>query len=781
MTSPAGVGLERLRQAPLSDAQEGLWLHSQLDSGSGFYNNVLVVRMQGKLDVAALRRSFDEIVRRHETLRTTFPTVDGQPVQWIARSYRLPLPVADAAGRDDRARLAEALRRAAEIGGAPFDLAARPLIRAGLTRVAPDDHLLVIAMHHLVSDGASMTILMGELAAMYTAEVQGLGSPLPELPLQHAEFVEQRQGRVSAARRAKGIAYWRRQLDGIPTLLALPTDRPRPRAISHRGGLHHLRLPAELTAALQGLARRHGVTLYMLLLAAFQLLLHRVTGQRDVVVGTPMTHRIRPELRGMIAYLANTLAMRARFTDDCTFAELLRRVRTTATAAYAHSDVPFEQVVQALRPPRAAGHHPVFQVVLSLHETLSGDLDQARFELPGLRLSFPPHLGTGTARFDLTLCVHQAPDRIGIDLEYNADLFEQPAVARLGRHLERLLDAAAQAPDARISALPLLTDSEVRVATGAGQRSAARGTSTAWLASSASPLGGAERVVVAGALPDSWRSQVESAVTILGAELVRAGDDWASAVRGPGDVVVGLAGGALAAHAASSWVDPRPGAVVLVGEPPLAAPWRRLSERGRLRVAVLYAPEATGCAAHCWLDDAPGNARPVGRAVSGRRLYVLDEHRRPTPPGVAGRLHVGSLPVGPAADWLPDPFAGDEARMVATDDLARRLPDGSVELLGSLSAACEVEGMPVLPCLLEALLGEHPGVRDALVVTGTAGGRPDRLIAWVVPEPGTTLSDVELGRWLRDRLPRHLVPAEVSLARRLPSRPDGRLDRHAMR
>ena len=788
MTTPADTGLDCLRQAPLSYAQEGLWLHSQLGPGSGFYNNVLVVRMQGRLDVAALQRSLGAIVGRHETLRTTFPMIDGQPVQWIARSYRLPLPVADGTGPAVEDGLDAALRHAAEIGAAPFDLAARPLIRAGLIRIASDDHLLVVAMHHLVSDGGSITILMGELVALYSADVQGGASPLPELPLQHADFVERQRGRVSEARRAEGIAFWRRQLEGIPTLLALPTDRPRPRNLSHRGGLHHLRLPPELTPALQGLAHRHGVTLYMLLLAGLQVLLRRYTGQRDVVVGTPMTHRIRPELRGMIAYLANTLAMRTSFTDDCTFGELLRRVGATATAAYAHSYVPFEQVVQALRPARAAGHHPVFQVVLSLHETLSGDLDQSRFAIPGLQLSFPPHLDIGTSRFDLTLCVHQAPDRIGIDVEYSADLFERATVERLAGHLERLLTGAARTPDTPISALPLLTEPELRIATGDGPDAAAPATSTpaAWLASNTSPLGGSGRVVVAGDLPDGWLAQLEVASTARGRGLLQAGDDWPAAVRGQQDVVVGIADSVLAGRDVKPWEGTRPRAVVLVGEPPLVAPWRRWLQRGGPPVAVLYT--AAGCAACCWLHQAPGGARPLGHGVAGRRLYVLDEQLQPVPPGVAGRLHVGGPHVGgpPHGDqtggWAPDPFVeAPNARMLATDDLARSRPDGTVELLGSVSAPCQVEGVPVAPCLLEALLGEHPSVRDALVVSGAASSHQDRLVAWVVPEPGTTLSDVELRRYLRERLPPHLVPEEVGLARRLPRRPDGRLDRHAMR
>ncbi len=454
---PVRDGTERpLRHGLLSYAQEGLWLVSQFDP-SGAYNNILVIRFQGRLNILTLEQSVNEIVRRHESLRTRFRLINGTPHQIVEPDGHVDLHIVDLRGDTDP-KLEQALARAAEVGREPFDLG-RSAMRCLVLRLSAEDHLLVVSLHHIVSDGTSVTIFMRELVMLYSAFVRGEPSPLEDLPAQYLDFVALQRERLSPDRLVAGIEFWKRQLAGAPAVLDLPCDRPRPPAQTFRGGIRSIQLSEGLTQGLRSLVRQNKATLYMAFLAAWQLLLYRYTGQEDLVVGTPMTLRRRKEFQPVMGYFANALALRAAITGDKTFTQLLRSVRDTALAAYQHSDIPFDKVVQALRPPRARSHHPIFQVLLAFNERGAGQLEASHFTISDLEVSFP-QFDAGTSRFDLTLCVHEGIESLVLDLEYSSDLFEAATIEAMAGHLCLLLEAMIADPNLTVARVPLLTDWE---------------------------------------------------------------------------------------------------------------------------------------------------------------------------------------------------------------------------------------------------------------------------------------------------------------------------------
>ncbi|HEY9284478.1 MAG TPA: condensation domain-containing protein, partial [Pyrinomonadaceae bacterium] len=441
---------------PLSFAQQRLWFIDQYEPGSDAYNCFEGIRIEGRLNVAALAQTLGEIVRRHESLRTTFTTADGEPAQLIHPHRPLPLNVVElrALGEDDRRRQAQ--RLAAEESRRPFDLAAGPLVRATLLRLGAAEHVVLFTMHHIVSDGWSMEVLVGEVAALYGAFTRGEESPLAELRVQYADYALWQRGRLEGKALEEQLAYWRAQLADAPPLLELPTDHPRPAAQGFRGGARSFTLRPETARALQQLSRREGATLYMTLLAAFQTLLHRYTGQTDICVGTPLAGRDRVDLEPLIGFFVNTLVMRARIDASASFRQLLGQVRDTVLQAYAHQDVPFEQIVEQLQPDRNLSYTPVFQVVFALQNT-----QQSSLELPGLSFSTTSVEST-TVKFDLTLIMREAGEGLAGSLEYNSDLFEAETIERMLGHWERLLEAVATDAQAPLWNLDLLGERERR-------------------------------------------------------------------------------------------------------------------------------------------------------------------------------------------------------------------------------------------------------------------------------------------------------------------------------
>ena len=447
LSAPPLVRVPRERPAPLSFAQQSLWFDDQLvPGGNPAYNVQTVVRLDGRLDPDALERALNELVRRHETLRTTFGRVGWQPAQLVAPALAVPLPIKDLTTLPHGEREAEALRLAAEATREPFDLSRGPLLRVTLFRLDAERHVLAIVIHHIVFDAWSMGVFTRELAALYEACRQNLPSPLAELPVQYADYAHWQREWLQGEVLERQLAYWTRQLGGL-TELRLPTDRPRPPEQSFRGAHLYFRLPESLSDSLRKLSRRAGVTLYMLTLAAFKTLLHYLSGQEEIAVGTNVANRARVETEGLIGYFANVLVLRTGLADDPTFPELLARVRGVTLGAFTHQEVPFDKVVEALRPERDMSRNPLFQVLFGLNNSAAPVLD-----LPGLTLT-GVEVEKGTNLFDLTLFLTDAGPSLGGLLRYSTDLFDAATVERMRALYETLLARVAADPEARLSSL----------------------------------------------------------------------------------------------------------------------------------------------------------------------------------------------------------------------------------------------------------------------------------------------------------------------------------------
>lgn len=438
---------------PLSFAQQRLWFLNQLEPDSPAYNQPKAFRLKGALNIGMLKKALDAIVARHEVLRTAFPSTDGHPVQVIGRFQPVGLPIIDLSGVPDDKREAELERLIIEITQRPFDLSRDLMLRATLLRVTPMEHVLLVVTHHIASDGWSNGVLSQEIVALYKAFSDGCTSPLPDLPIQYADFASWQRQRLQGDVLGTQLSYWKKQLSGIP-VLELPTDRPRPPVQTFRGARQSWVIPKILFDDLKALSRRERVTLFMTLIAAFQTLLYRYTGQEDIVVGSPIANRTRPEIERLIGFFVNTLVLRGDLSGNPNFRELLARMRTIALDAYQHQDLPFEKLVEELHPERNLSRTPLFQVMF-----VSQNAPRASLELPGLTVR-PVQINSGTAKFDLTLSMIEESDSLLGLLEYNTDLFEDATIKRMLGHYQRLLEGVVANPEQRLSDLPLLTETE---------------------------------------------------------------------------------------------------------------------------------------------------------------------------------------------------------------------------------------------------------------------------------------------------------------------------------
>jgi amino acid adenylation domain-containing protein/non-ribosomal peptide synthase protein (TIGR01720 family) len=440
---------------PLTYAQQRLWFLDRLSPGSSFYNVSRAIRLRGAIDPAALSRVFVEVVRRHEVLHTHFSIHEGEPVQLVSPPRPWVLVHLDLRALPPAARQAEMLRQAAGEARRPFDLAAGAPLRAVSIELAAADRVVLLAMHHIVADGWSMEVMVREIAAVYAAFAAGRPSPLPELPVQYADFALWQRRWLSGEVLERQLAYWRQQLAGV-AVLELATDRPRPPAQTFAGATAELELAAgPLLGELHAIARRQGATLFMLALAVCQALLARYSGQRDVAVGTPIAGRKRVELEALIGFFVNTLVLRTEVAGEEGFLDLLARVREVTLAAYAHQDVPFERLVGDLQPERDQSRSPLFQVMFGLQQT-AGEPPAA---IPGVRVE-AVELAMGTAKFDLTLALDESSRGLSCAAEYNRDLFDAATIRRLLRHFGRLLEEAAADPLRPLGELPLLLPAE---------------------------------------------------------------------------------------------------------------------------------------------------------------------------------------------------------------------------------------------------------------------------------------------------------------------------------
>ena len=441
---------------PLSFAQQRLWFLDQLEPGSSIYNMPTALRLSGELNIPALEQSLNEVVKRHAILRTVFITAEERPLQLVQTFKASTLTIvdlSDLAAEEREVETKQLLRRERQ---QPFDLRQGPLWRARLVRLEEREHVLLFTMHHIVSDGWSMEILTREVSVLYTAFTAGRESPLAALPIQYADYsVWQRQW-LQGDVLEEQLEYWRAQLAGAPAPLELPTDRARPAQQSYRGASLPLQLSAELTAGLKQLSQREGVTLFMSVLAGWQLLLARYSGQPDVVVGSPIANRTRSEAEGLIGFFVNTLVLRTLVTAELSGRELLQRVREVCLGAYAHQDVPFEMLVEKLQPERERSHTPFFHVMFTLHPAPRRSVAIANQNL----ILTPMGESSGTAKFDLLLTMNEGNELLGGQIEYDTDLYDRPTISRMVEHLQQLLEGLVANPHQQLRELSLLTEGE---------------------------------------------------------------------------------------------------------------------------------------------------------------------------------------------------------------------------------------------------------------------------------------------------------------------------------
>jgi len=439
---------------PLSFGQQGLWFIDQLEDESTAYNQLFAVRLSGSLNVAVLEQALTEIVRRHEILRTCFKSVDGQPVQVIAPHPDFSLSVVDLSDLREAEQLAEIQQLAISEIEHPFNLAELPLLRVTLLQLKEAEHVLLFAIHHILADGWSGGIIIRELGALYEAFSRGKPSPLPELSIQYADFACWQQQRLRGAVLEEQLTYWKQQLAGAPPVLQLPSDRPRPAIQTFRGATTTLKVEADVTERLRQLSQQEGATLFMTLVASFQVLLYRYTNQDDICVGTTIANRRSRDLESLIGFFVNTAVLRTDLSGNPSFQELLRRVRRIALEACDRPDLPFNLLVEKLQPERNLSHTPLFQVMFVLENAPIDTL-----ELPGLTFS-PLEIPIATAKFDLSLSMRETQQGLFGTFEYNTDLFDAVTITRMARHFQTLLSAIVANPQQCICKLPLLTETE---------------------------------------------------------------------------------------------------------------------------------------------------------------------------------------------------------------------------------------------------------------------------------------------------------------------------------
>ena len=454
LVTPPILPIPRNQDLVLSFAQQRLWFFDQLEPGLAAYNIPAAVRLKGPLNLSALERSLNEIIKRHESLRTTFWNADGRPTQLIAPALTIKLPVVDLRKLPANEKDTEVRRLVTAEAQLPFDLSQGPLLRGTVLRLSDDEQVGLLTMHHIVSDGWSTGILIQELATLYVAFCTGESSPLPALPIQYADFAHWQRQWLQGEVLQIQIAYWKQQLAGAPAVIDLPTDRPRPAVQTFRGAHQSAVLPRHLHEGLKALSRQEGATEFMTWLAVFKVLLYRYTSEDDLIVGTPIANRNRLEIEGLIGCFVNALVLRTDLSGNPSFRELLRRVQKVCLGAYSHQDLPFDRLVEELQVKRNLNRNPLFQVMFVQQNASLRTVEQS-----GLTLS-PVEADSETAHFDLTLQIADTDQGLTVALVYNTDLFEADTITRMLENFQTLLQAVAADPEQRVADLPLLTASQ---------------------------------------------------------------------------------------------------------------------------------------------------------------------------------------------------------------------------------------------------------------------------------------------------------------------------------
>jgi amino acid adenylation domain-containing protein len=948
---------------PLSFAQQRLWIVDQLEPGNTTYNVPIALQISSAVDAAVLEKSIGEILRRHEALRTTFTVQAGEPVQQIQ-----PLPDFKLLTVDLQDLPVEQRRQQAELllqaeARKPFDLQKGPLCRTQLILFAEQESLLIWNMHHIAADGWSLGVLQNELSALYEAFSEGLPSPLPELTVQYADYAVWQRKWLEGEMQEQ-LAYWKQQLAGHQPVLQLPTDRPRPMQQTFNGADQTLRLSGELLHSLQQLSRREGTTMFMTLLAAFHVLLHRYSGQDDLLVGTPISGRNHSEVEGLIGFFVNTLVLRAQLTEGMTFRELLQQVRNVTLGAYAHQDLPFEKLVEELHPERDRSRTPLFQVMFSLEnaqQTATGS------GLPMRALQ----VENDTAKFDLTLVMSEEEGGLTASFNYNTDLFDASTISRMMQHFQTLLQGIAHRPESTFSELPLLTAEERRLLlhdwnqtnTEYPQLSIqqlfeeqARATPEAVAAIFADSRltyrelneranqlahllrrqGTGPDVLVGLCMERSLEMVIgllailkaggayvpldpnypaerlafmleDTQVSVLltqqhlrdtlpphGADALCLDSEWTAKIAGesrenltclntPQDLAyviytsgsTGQPKGVCVPHhgvvrlvKSTNYLSFTPDEVFLQFAPisfdaatfeiwgallngaklvvfPAHTP--SLAELGRaLRrfdvtaiflttalfnqmvehhlddllsvrqlltggevMSVPHVKLALDALPNCKLSNVYGptegttftsfypiptseHARspvPIGEAISNTQMYVLDRDLNLCPVGVPGELHIGgdglarcylNRPELSAEKFIPHPYGRAGERLYKTGDLVRRLPDGNIEFLGRIDGQVKIRGFRIELGEIEAVIGQHPSVRENVVIVREDDPGQKRLVAYAVPSAADDLTHTALRQYLKEKLPEYMVPAAVVLLPELPINHNGKVDKRAL-
>lgn len=452
--APPIVPSVRSGPIPLSFAQQRLWVLTQLEPDSVAYNIPIALRVKGPLNLDALQHSFNAVVHRHEALRTIFQTVAGAPVQVVVESLTLSVPLVDLRHLAAEAREEAAIRLATVEAQRPFDLRYGPLLRVNLMKMDEGEHVLLLTLHHIVSDAWSAQVLVREVTSLYAAYITGERSPLPDLSVQYADFSQWQHSWMAGAVLEWELAYWKTALGGDLPILNLPTDRSRPVLQSSRGALVTRLVPRDISSAVAALGRRMDATLYMALLAGFVLLLHRWTGQRDLIVGTPIANRTRKELELLIGFFVNTLAIRTQVPKGTTVADMIRRVRTSCLDAYSHQDTPFEKLVEVFQPKRDVGRSPIFQVMFDLQNAPAAELNVSDLDFAPLEIE------NTTAKFDLSMTVQEMETGLSVSIEYNSDLFDEATITGMLGQYERLLAGMAAEPQGEAERISLMSQEE---------------------------------------------------------------------------------------------------------------------------------------------------------------------------------------------------------------------------------------------------------------------------------------------------------------------------------
>ncbi|WP_457812474.1 amino acid adenylation domain-containing protein [Sinorhizobium meliloti] len=451
--------VDRDRPIPLSFAQRRLWFLDQFDPNSAVYNIALPVHFSGPVDVAMLEGALNDLIARHETLRTTFSTVEGNPVQVISPSLQIKIPVHDLRRVPAKSRKVELQRLITQQAQMPFDLKNGPVLRGELICLSNNENLLLVTIHHIAADGWSMEIISRELLEFYDARRRRRPSSLPELPIQYADFACWQHRYLSSPLLQRDAKYWKDKLQGMPPLLELPADRSRPAMQSFTGGMYMFALPPSLLKGVKSFSEREQVTLFTTLLSAFYILLYRYTGREDLVVGSPIANRVRPELEGLIGFITNTLVLRTQFSANSSFRALVSEVREVTMDAFTHQGIPFERLVEEIQPERNLSYNPLFQVMFALQNT------GRPVDVGGAPDEETPTLSAGVSKFDLSMFLSETAKDFSAGIEYNSDLFDLSTVERFAGHFSALLTAALDEPDRPIWSLPMLLPSETTAIT----------------------------------------------------------------------------------------------------------------------------------------------------------------------------------------------------------------------------------------------------------------------------------------------------------------------------